>query len=151
VLIQSIDGPLLPNSSAEAALHIRRYADEPEIGAIFHIHGPYSTVIAQAHAATGAVHLSGWELQKALAGIATHTTTLEVPVFANDQNIAALSDRVASRLAVPVDHGQSRAPGYLLAGHGLYAWGRTAKDTLRHLEALEVLFSQIILLRSYQP
>jgi methylthioribulose-1-phosphate dehydratase len=150
ILIQPIDGPLLPGSSAEAALHVRRYADDPGIRAIFHIHGLYSTVISQAHTDSGAVVLAGWELQKALSGLATHETAVEVPVFANDQDVDALSARVADRLALPTRPGQSRAPGYLLAGHGLYAWGRTAKDAIRHLEALEVLFSQIITLRSYR-
>lgn len=151
ILIQHIDRPLQPGSSAEAALHVQRYADDAEVRAIFHIHGLYSSVIGQAHAATGGIQLSGWELQKALTGETTHETTVEVPVFANDQDVAALSARVAERLAEPMPQGRSRAPGYLLAGHGLYAWGRSAKDAARHLEALEVLFSQIITLRSYQP
>ena len=98
ILIQRIDRPLLPGSSAEAALHVRQYADDPAIGAIFHIHGLYSTVIGQAPAPPGCV----------------------------------------------------RAQGYLLAGHGLYAWGKTIKDAMRHLEALEVLFAQFITLRSFQ-
>ena len=151
VLIQSIDRPLLPGSSAEAALHVSRYADDPNIRAIFHVHGLYSTVIARAHAAKGVVELNGWELQKALAGVTTHEATVEVPVFANDQDVAAISVRVAEQLAQPMPPGRSRAPGYLLAGHGLYAWGHSARDAARHLEALEVLFSQIITLRSYQP
>jgi methylthioribulose-1-phosphate dehydratase len=150
VLIQPIDGPLVPGSSAEAALHVRRYGDEPGIRAIFHIHGLYSTVIARAHADSGAVELTGWELQKALSGVTTHEATVEVPVFDNDQDVAALSVRVADRLARPSRPGHGRAPGYLLAGHGLYAWGRTPREAARHLETLEVLFAQIITLRSYQ-
>jgi len=150
VLIQPIGRPLLPGSSAEAALHVRRYADDPNVNAIFHIHGLYSTVIGRAHAAKEAVRLKGWELQKALAGVTTHEATVEVPVFANDQDVAALSDRVAERLALPASKGRMRAPGYLLAGHGLYAWGKSPKDAARHLEALEVLFQQVITLRSYQ-
>lgn len=151
VLIQSIDSPLLPGSSAEAALHLRLYADSPEIGAIFHTHGLNATVIGRAHVADEAVTLNGWELQKALAGITSHETQIEVPVFANDQDVAALSRRVADRLATPPPAGHIRAPGYLLAGHGLYAWGRSVADAARHLEAFEVLFSQILLLRTYQP
>jgi methylthioribulose-1-phosphate dehydratase len=150
VLIQPIEGPPLSGSSAEAALHIRLYADDPNVHAIFHIHGLSSTVIGRAHADKGAVGLAGWELQKALSGVATHEAIVEVPVFANDQDVKALSVRVAHRLAQPTPQGHSRAPGYLLAGHGLYAWGRTAKDAIRHLEALETLFSQMIMLRSYQ-
>ncbi len=151
LLIQPLGDALLPGSSAEAALHVRHYRDSPATGAIFHIHGPYSTVLGQAHLPEAAVHLTGWELQKALAGITTHEATVEVPVFANDQDIDALSDRIAARLAQPAASGHVRAPGYLLAGHGLYAWGKTVRDARRHLEALEVLFGQIVMFRSYQP
>jgi methylthioribulose-1-phosphate dehydratase len=149
ILIQHIGRPLLPGSSAEAALHVRRYADDSNVHAIFHIHGLYSTVIGRAHAAKEAVQIKGWELQKALSGVTTHKATVEVPVFANDQDIAALSDRIAERLTLPTTRGRVRAPGYLLAGHGLYAWGKCPKEAARHLEALEVIFQQIITLRSY--
>lgn len=151
VLVQEIDQPLRTGSSAEAALHVRRYADAPETAAIFHTHSLAATVIAEAHAGSGLVEIRGWELQKALAGIATHEATVEVPVFRNDQDIAALSERVARRLAEPPRVGHHAAPGYLLAGHGLYAWGRSVAEAARHLEALEVLFSQMLALRSYQP
>ena len=150
ILVQSLSSALVPGSSAEAGLHVSRYRDDPEIRAIFHTHGPASTVIGQAHCADGSVKISGWELQKALSGVTSHEATVEVPVFANDQNIAALSDRVAARLAAPPEAGCHRAPGYLLAGHGLYAWGRNAIEAARHLEALETLFNQILALRSYR-
>jgi methylthioribulose-1-phosphate dehydratase len=151
ILIQSLAAPLLPGSSAEAALHVRQYIDSPETGAIFHIHGPYSTVIGQIHLADGVVHLGGWELQKAFAGVSTHEAVVEVPVFANDQDIDALSARVAARLAMPPEAGRVPAPGYLLAGHGLYAWGKSARDAARHLEAFEALFNQTLMLRSIRP
>ena len=151
VLIQKLDAPLVAGSSAEAALHTRHYVEQPDTGAIFHIHGPHSTVIGLAHAAGGAVRLDGWELQKALSGVKSHETTIEVPIFANDQDIDALSDRVAAYLSTPLKSDAVRAPGYLLAGHGLYAWGKTAQDARRHIEALETLFQQSMMLRSYRP
>jgi methylthioribulose-1-phosphate dehydratase len=151
ILIQPLDQPLLPGSSAEASLHVRLYQDNPEIGAIFHVHSLYATVIARAHAGDGVVYLAGWELQKALSGVTSHETIVEVPVFDNDQDTAALAIRVAKRLAAPAAPGHICAPGYLLAGHGLYAWGRSAQDAARHLEALEVLFHQTIVARTYQP
>lgn len=151
VLIQPLDAPLAPGSSAEAALHARRYRDADDVGAIFHIHGLASAVIGRAHVAEGAVRIQGWELQKALAGVKTHEATIETPVFANDQDVAALALRVSERFASPASDGAVRAPGYLLAGHGLYAWGRDAIEAVRHLEALETLFQQILNLRSYRP
>jgi len=57
---------------------------------------------------------------------------------------------VAVRLAEP-PRDAILAPGYVLAVHGLYAWGRSAKDAWRHLEALETLFQQILVSRSYRP
>ena len=74
----------------------------------------------------------------------------EAPVFDNDQDVEALAERVAVRLAER-PHDAVPAPGYVLAGHGLYAWGRDAKDAWRHLEALETLFQQILASRSYRP
>jgi methylthioribulose-1-phosphate dehydratase len=31
--------------------------------------------------------------------------------------------------------------GFLLAGHGLYTWGATVSEALRHAEAFDFLFS----------
>ena len=150
ILAQKLDEPLLKGSSAEAALHLRLYRDAPETGAIFHVHSPAASVIGRAHARYGAVRIEGWELQKALRGVTTHETVVETPVFGNDQDVEALAQRVAVRLAAP-PRDAIPAPGYVLAGHGLYAWGRDAKDAWRHLEALETLFHQMLVSRSYRP
>ncbi len=151
ILIQDVNRPLLSGSSAEAALHVSLYADAPDINAVFHTHGLASTVIGRAHVEVGSVEIQGWELQKALSGLTTHEQRVVVPVFGNDQNIAALSERISDHLARPVGPETVRAPGYLLAGHGLYVWGHSAAEASRHLEALETLFGQILALRSYKP
>lgn len=150
ILAQGIDAPLMKGSSAEAGLHLSLYRDQPDIGAIFHVHSPAASVIGRAHARHGAVRIEGWELQKALRGVTTHESVIETPVFDNDQDVEALANRVAVRLAKPAPDA-ILAPGYVLAGHGLYAWGRDATDAWRHLEALETLFQQILLSRSYRP
>lgn len=150
VLLQNIGQPLAPGSSAEAELHRRLYTDSPDIGAVFHTHADHATVVGLLHAADGEVVLTGWELQKALSGIRSHEAVVEVPVFANDQDVSALSERIASRLAAPSASGRVRAPGYVLAGHGLYAWGRSPAEAFRYLEALETLFRQHLILRRYQ-
>jgi methylthioribulose-1-phosphate dehydratase len=151
VLIQQIDQPLRTGSSAEAPLHVRRYGDAPQTGAVFHVHSPAASVIGFAHLPEGALRVSGWELEKALRGVLTHEAKVEVPIFENDQNVGALAGAVALRLAEPPRDGETRAPGYLFAGHGLYAWGADAAEAWRHLEALETLFQQIIAYRSYRP
>jgi methylthioribulose-1-phosphate dehydratase len=30
--------------------------------------------------------------------------------------------------------------GYIIAGHGVYAWGESVAEALRHIEALDYLF-----------
>lgn len=148
VLIQPLDSALLPGSSAEALLHVEHYRAEPQTGSVVHIHGPHSAVIGEAHRDQGAVHLQGFELQKALSGVTSHETLVEVPVFANDQDMNVLLARLAARRT---SEKAVTAPGFLLAGHGLYAFGRDAEEAFRHTEALETLFSQLIMLRTYQP
>jgi len=82
------------------------------------------------------VVLQGFELQKALRGVVTHEGVVRIPVLDNDQDMVALAPRVAAAL----DHTGSRW-AFVLRGHGVYAWGRTVPEALRHLEALDVLFA----------
>jgi methylthioribulose-1-phosphate dehydratase len=75
-------------------------------------------------------------MQKALRGIATHETALELPIFANSQDTDALAAEVEARLG-----NAPAVPGYLLCGHGLYAWGQTMDEARRHLEGIEFLLT----------
>ncbi|AFK55550.1 methylthioribulose 1-phosphate dehydratase [Tistrella mobilis] len=143
----AIDGPAPAGTSAETPLHQALYRDDPAIGAIFHVHSPASMLISHLRAGDGVLALAGWELQKAFAGITTHDVTVTVPVFPNDQDTVALAGRVSAHLATPRPGGQVAAPGYLLAGHGIYAWGATPADAERHLDAFDALFSLSLELR----
>ena len=149
VLIQPLRAPLLPGSSAEAPLHLRLYEKNPEIGAIFHTHSIAAAVVGRAGLAAGSVRIAGWELQKALSGVNSHESVVELPIFGNDQDTSALASRIAERLTTQPIGGAHRAPGYLLAGHGLYAWGRDPVEASRHLEAFETLLAQIIALKAF--
>ena len=127
ILAQPIDAPLPKDSSAGAALHLRLYRDQPETGAISHVHSPAASVIGRAHTRYGAVRIEVWEMQEALRGVTTHETVVEAPMFDNDQDAEALVARVAARLPEPTRDAVP-APGYVLAGDGPTAWGRDAKD-----------------------
>jgi methylthioribulose-1-phosphate dehydratase len=135
VLQIALDAPPPAGSSAETGLHLALYRRDPAIGAIVHIHSTHATVLSRRHGAAGEILLADYELLKAFAGIRTHATRLAVPIFPNSQDIATLADDIERRLAAGTP-----APGYLLAGHGLYAWGATMRDALRHAEAFEFLF-----------
>jgi methylthioribulose-1-phosphate dehydratase len=135
IAVVPLDGPVPAGLSAETPLHLARYRADPATGAVVHVHTLAATVLSRADASRGAVRFAGFEMQKALAGVTTHDATVDLPIFANDQDTAALAARIEARL------GAAPVPGYLLAGHGLYAWGATMDDARRHLEGLEFLLA----------
>ena len=67
---------------------------------------------------------------------------LAIPIFPNTQDMDGLAVEVEKRLKA-----QPLGFGLLLAGHGLYAWGRDATDTLRHLDAFDYLFTLVLKLK----
>jgi methylthioribulose-1-phosphate dehydratase len=119
--------------SAETLLHTALYRRFDDIGAVLHTHSVNATVLSRL--SEGQLVFEDYELLKAFSGVATHESQIIVPVFANDQDIP--------RLSAEVDTYLDRHPpihGYLIAGHGLYTWGRDMPETLRHIEAFEFLF-----------
>lgn len=135
VLEAEVGAPPPPGSSAETPIHLALYAADPAIGAVVHMHSPHSTLLSRLLEPEGAVVLAGYELLKALHPIRTHEVSVSVPVYANDQDTTRLAARAAADLGRP-----GLAPAFLIAGHGLTAWGRDAEEALRHAEALDFLF-----------
>ncbi|MEC7376018.1 MAG: methylthioribulose 1-phosphate dehydratase [Pseudomonadota bacterium] len=122
-------------SSAETLLHTVLYELFPGVGAVLHTHSVKATVLSRLIASGQALTLEGYELQKAFAGIDTHEAILSVPVFENTQDIDALAEETREWFRAHPEQ-----PGYLIRGHGLYTWGKTMADCLRHVEAFEFLF-----------
>lgn len=127
----NLTGTPHPRLSAEGPLHLQLYKDDPTIGAVAHAHPISAVVLSRRYLSQGKLTLEGWEMQKAIRGIATHESTIELPIFANDQDTRRLGLRVSEAMkdwTGPVF-------GYLIAGHGIYAWGKDAREARRHLEA----------------
>jgi methylthioribulose-1-phosphate dehydratase len=135
VAVLAIGEPAPSGMSAETPLHLARYRTDPAVGAIFHVHTVASTVLSRLDERAGAVRTDGFEMHKAI-GLRTHESVVEIPVFANDQDTHRLAQRIEARLGR-----DAAVPGFLLAGHGLYAWGATAADARRHVEGLEFLLA----------
>ncbi|GAB6043397.1 methylthioribulose 1-phosphate dehydratase [Endothiovibrio diazotrophicus] len=127
--------PLQPGlrSSAETGLHLALYRRWPAVGAVLHTHSVNATVLTRVR--SEALYLADYELLKAFPGVTTHEGAITVPIFPNDQDIKRLSAQVEEHL-----DRHSDVHGYLIAGHGLYTWGRDVAETLRHVEAFEFLF-----------
>ena len=132
-------------ASAETALHLA-IVETCGAGAVLHTHSQAGTLLSQwalegngqlqAEAAqAGSLELSGLEMLKGLEGIQTHATKVRLPVLANDQDLPRLAAK-ARPLLPAAPH------GLLIAGHGLYAWGRDLANAHRHLEILEFLLEQ---------
>ena len=120
--------------SAETLLHTQLYRRYPEIGCVLHTHSPVQTVASRLYADQGHIRLEGYELLKAFEGNRTHEMAIDVPVFANTQDMDVLAAQVDALLD------KQCMWGYLIDGHGLYAWGRNMAEARRHLEAFEFLF-----------
>ena len=127
-----------PRASAEAPLHYALYRGLGSVNAVNHVHSPAASVGSHG-LPKSRIKIEGWELQKAFAGIRSHDAAVEVPVFPNDQDTARLAWEAMLGLSEPSNF--TLAPGYVIAGHGLYAWGSSADEAWRHTEALETLLS----------
>ena len=138
IMVVDVDGnpvATTQKSSAETLLHTQLYKRFPEIGCVLHTHSVNQTVASRLYAEKGAIRLEGYELLKAFAGNTTHDTLLDLPVLPNTQDMPELASKVEALL----DGGPMW--GYLIEGHGLYAWGRDMAEARRHLEAFEFLLA----------
>jgi methylthioribulose-1-phosphate dehydratase len=137
IMVVDFDGRPVATShrpSAETLLHTQLYRRFPEVGCVLHTHSPVQTIASRLYAGAGHVRLEGYELLKAFHGNHTHEAAIDVPVFANTQDMNALAAQVDALLDAEA------LWGYLIDGHGLYAWGRDMAEARRHLEAFEFLF-----------
>jgi methylthioribulose-1-phosphate dehydratase len=126
----SLDGK---RPSAETLLHTSLYKRYPAIKAVLHPHSINSILVSKLYSTP--IVLKDYELLKAFNGITTHESRIEIPVFANDQDIPRLAkviDKYLEKIEICF--------GYIIAGHGPYTWGTSIPEALRHLEALDYLF-----------
>lgn len=138
VMVVDLDGQPVATEqrpSAETLLHTQLYRRFAELGCVLHTHSQNQTVASRLFAQAGHVTLQGYELLKAFRGNITHDTAIQLPVLPNSQDIPTLAARVEQLL----DAGPLW--GYLIEGHGLYAWGRDMAEARRHLDAFEFLLA----------
>ena len=117
-------------------LHVVVAQSVPTSARLARIHG---------HALVGSTRvtgffISGFEMEKGLAGIVTHEHDLWVPIFDNTQDIPALAQQVAARFD---DRERPLRHGFLIRRHGLYTWGKDLAEARRHVETFEFLFEVV--------
>jgi methylthioribulose-1-phosphate dehydratase len=139
LMLIDADGKPLPDfshlkSSAETYLHTVLYQENPEVEVILHTHSVYATILSQKYLAEGSIVLENYEVLKGLGDIKTHEVSVAIPIFQNTQDIAAMSEEFRT-----LYRKMPEMQGYLIAGHGLYTWGKSFEIAKRHLEVLEFL------------
>ena len=122
-----------PRPSAEARLHLE-IVGVRGAGAVLHTHSLWSTLLSDRHAAAGGLAIEGYEMLKGLEGVATHEHREWSPILENDQDMVRLAGRVRDTLA-----GHPECHALLLRRHGLYTWGETLSQAVRHVEIVEFL------------
>jgi len=133
-LVATLDGKPLEagrRASYETLLHMQIYRRHPEAGGVLHTHSTANTVLSRRFEQ---ITLSNYELLKVLPGAPDPQAEVVIPVFANDQDIARLSGTVDAHMVK-----RPEMPAYLIAGHGLYAWGRDVAEARHRVEAIEFM------------
>lgn len=116
---------------ADTLIHAKIYR-MTGCGAIFHVHTVFNNVLSEYYGDEGFVPAQGIELIKGL-GIWEENAAIRVPIVPNYADIPSIAKLIPGVL-------DSRIPGILLRGHGIYAWGKNAFEAKRHLEAFEFIF-----------
>jgi methylthioribulose-1-phosphate dehydratase len=124
--------------SAESAIHQFLYQQQdPALrpSCVLHFHSLLSTFLSALYVREGRDHIpfAGYELLKAFKGQTTHDTEILLPIVPNHQDMNQLTSDMSSQ---PLWEKQY---GLLIAGHGLYTWGDTVEEAIRHAEAWEYL------------
>jgi methylthioribulose-1-phosphate dehydratase len=122
--------------SAETLLHTALYSLSNNIGVVLHVHTVANTVLSLYFEGETYLDFQGYEMQKAITGITTHETTFRLNILDNNQNMEELAKVLKQRWLTEVFTG-----GFLVRGHGLYAWGSDLMEAKRHLEGIEFLLS----------
>jgi len=142
VRINNQGQPILPDqpkSSAETMLHVVAAEKLPQIGCVLHTHSVWATILSDRFFPQGHVPLGGFEMLKGLAGITTHATDYQLPIFENTQDIPQLAAEVGRWLDHCLAGGGAGPHGYLIRKHGLYTWGKNVAEAQRHIEIYEFL------------
>jgi methylthioribulose-1-phosphate dehydratase len=123
--------------SAEARLHVEIVRGRGA-GAVLHTHSMWSTLLSDRYAAARGFAIEGYEMLKGLEGVTTHKHREWIPVLENDQDMARLAGEVRETLfRHPACH------AFLLRRHGLYTWGDTLLQAVRHVEIVEFLLEAV--------
>ncbi|MBV9927229.1 MAG: methylthioribulose 1-phosphate dehydratase [Acidobacteria bacterium] len=121
------------NPSAETELHLLVVRTRGA-RAVLHTHSVWGTLVSDAYAAEGGVHIENYEMLKGLSGVRTHEHREWLPIIRNTQHWPEVIPRLEETLRTRPD-----VHGFLVLRHGLYTWGASVAEARRHVEIFEFL------------
>ena len=134
------EGEVLPpfnkpgiKSSAETEIHTALYELFPEANCVLHTHSVLGTVLSHTMLSEKQIRFEGFEILKGLEGNVTHELSETLPIVPNSQTMSEILNNMKGRYGKDVH-------GFLIAGHGLYTWGKDIATAKRHIETYEFLF-----------
>lgn len=126
-------------SSAETEIHTEIYKRFPDANCVLHTHSVLGTVLSHSLASDKEIIFEGLELLKGLEGNMTHELKVSLPIVPNSQDISEIIRSMDGRF--------ENTHGFLIAGHGLYSWGKGISSAKRHIETFEFLFECYMTMR----
>lgn len=137
-----VEGKLRPSS--DTPTHVRLYRAFQAIGGVTHTHSPKATAFAQARMeipCLGTTHADHFFGPVPVTRVLT-PEEVEVAYEANTGEVIVERFQDLSPLEVP---------GVLVAGHGPFAWGKDAWDSIKNAVALESVADMAISTRLLRP
>ncbi len=122
-------------SSAETGIHTEIYKRFPLVNSVLHSHSVLSTTLSFCQLKNKKVIFEGLEILKGFEGNETHELQQVMPIVPNSQYIPDIMRDLS-----PFFETGEPIHGFLIAGHGLYTWGKDVATAKRHIETFEFLF-----------
>ncbi|WP_408097562.1 methylthioribulose 1-phosphate dehydratase [Peredibacter sp. HCB2-198] len=129
-------------SSAETEIHTAVYEMFPEVNCVLHTHSVLGTVLSHSLVQEKQIRFEGFEILKGIEGNKTHDLVETLPIVPNSQVMSEILNNVKGRL-------DKNSHGFLIAGHGLYSWGKDIATAKRHIETYEFLFECYHMMRRF--
>jgi methylthioribulose-1-phosphate dehydratase len=129
-------------SSAETEIHTALYKRFPDANCVLHTHSVLGTVLSQFFASEKQITFHDLEIIKGIEGFQSHDEKIVLPIVRNSQDM--------KEILFELHHQFDRLGsfnGFLIAGHGLYTWGKNLDTAKRHIETYEFLLECLYVMR----
>jgi methylthioribulose-1-phosphate dehydratase len=128
------------SASAEVSIHSAIYKTTCAL-AVVHVHSPFATAVASRVAAPNEVVFLRLEHYELLKGLGLQDpTSADLAIVPNWPQVPQIGADLADHLSKASDP----APAFLIAYHGITAWGSDLAQARNRVECLEAICQQLI-------